>query len=104
MRGGGGGGGGGGGLHLCVYISVCVCVFMFVYHSAAAHICVNLGGGAAVLHTCPGLALNSISCSPLWRIYDDFNSPEVRSISQIHNTKTVQIGLCPISWEILHFL
>ena len=33
-----------------------------------------------------GLALNSMSCSPLWRISGDFNSPTVKSISQIHST------------------
>ena len=98
-----GGGGGGGVASLCVYICVCLCLCVTV----RLRIYVSIWGeasGAAVLHTCPGLALNSISCSPLWRIYDDFNSPEVRSISQIHNPKTFQIGLCPISWEILHFL
>ena len=28
--------------------------------------------------------LTSTSCSPLWRISDDFNAPKVKSISQIH--------------------
>ena len=45
-----------------------------------------------------------MSRSPLWRICGDLNSPKVISISQMHNSKTFQLDICSISWEILLFL
>ena len=47
------------------------------------------------------VALSPMSRSPLWRMFNDFNSPKVKSISQTHNAKSFQI--CPISWEIWFF-
>ena len=43
-------------------------------------------------------------CSRLWRICDDFNSPTVKSISQIHITNPFQIDIYPICWEIWLFV
>ena len=50
-----------------------------------------------------GLALDTVLCSPFWRLCDDFKSPRIKSISQMEITKTFQIDLCPIFLKILNF-
>ena len=47
-----------------------------------------------------GLGLDIILYSPFWHLCDNFKSPIIKSISQIHNTKTFQTDVSHISLKI----